>query len=107
MSDLTFEVTKFKQWAASLKGTFGEWECDYDRWNDLYIATKAAIVRHKSGEIPDDIADELVYAIARDNESEHLREQLLDTPNLLAELARRVISSRDRDAKWQIAVSVG
>jgi|688.fasta_scaffold258512_2 hypothetical protein len=103
---LTTEVTKFKQWQPPYAQRNGEWECDYEQWNDLWTAAKSAIFRFKDGDIPDDVANDLIFAIARDNETEIIREHLTEFPLLLSKLAKHVVPSQEKDAKWQIALSV-
>lgn len=104
--ELKTEVVKFKQWQPPHEQRNGEWECDYDQWDDLWAAAKSAVFRFKDGDIPDDVANDLLFAIARDNETELIREHLIEFPLLLSKLAKHVIPSQDQDAKWQIAVSV-
>lgn len=57
------------------------------------------------GVIPTLVADDLIYALGRDNEGENIRESLLAAPKLLTILAKHVTKSSHADAKWQIAIS--
>jgi hypothetical protein len=100
MPELHTEVIRFKQWALNHENKSGEWECDYEYWGDLFQSAESVINRCKDGEIPEDLAEDLLYAIARDNECEYLREFLLDAPLLLSKLAKLVISSHESEAKW-------
>ncbi len=104
--DLHAEVEKFKQWAPPYENTSGEWECEYEGWRDLWAAAESVIERFENGAIPSDVAGDLLYAIARDNETEHLRKRLVDAPGLLFHLAAYSVAYHDPCAKWQIAVSV-
>lgn len=106
MPELHGQVSKFKHWAATTDKRSGEWECEYEHWHDLYASASDAIAAYRDGSIPNAEADDLLYALARDNECEHIRETLLASPELIATLAKRVIISGDADAKWQIAISV-
>lgn len=100
------EVLRFKEWAPHHQGSYGEWECDYEHWNELWAATET-LMETCAHETPDlAIGGELLYTIARDNEIERLRCELLKYPELLRYLARIGIDCPDRDAKWQIVVSV-
>jgi HEAT repeat protein len=45
----------------------------------------------------------LLYAIARDNENEHIAEQLRKTPEKLYALAQAAVRSGETHAKWQVA----
>ena len=100
------EVAKFRTWAPSHEGTYGEWECDYDDWGSLTQAAEDLMREAATGEINEIDADNLLYTIARDNELEHLRRQLIDYPELLRALAKRATGYRDAVARWQIPVSV-
>jgi HEAT repeat protein len=106
MSELANEIAKFKDWAPLEKHRSGEWECDYEHWNELYAAAISLINLHNDGNITRELADELLYVIARDNECEHLRHCLLDAPLLLSKLAQLAVSSNESHAKWQIVTAV-
>jgi hypothetical protein len=106
ITDLHKQVKHFKHWADSADQCSGEWECDYEQWHDLWAAAIETIDVYRDGLIPTAVADDLLYALARDNECEHIRENLLVSPELIATLAKRVITMSDADAKWQIAISV-
>lgn len=106
LSELQQQVARFKRWASTANQSSGEWECDYENWQELLAAASDCIAAHRDGSIPSGVADDLLYAIARDNECEHIREMLLASPTLLAILATRAVSLDDADAKWQIAISV-
>lgn len=103
---LANEITRFKRWAPSHQGNYGEWECDYEHWDELWEAAEQSMKRC-AYEPPDiETSSDLLYAIARDNEIERLRDNLVKYPELLRHLARFGIDSSESDAKWQIAVSV-
>lgn len=106
MPELQREVERFKQWASSFVRCSAEWECEYEHWPDLLAAAREAIATHRDGRIPASIADDLLYALGRDNECESIREGLLESPELIATLAKRALLTDDADAKWQIAISV-
>lgn len=105
-TNLANEVARFKEWAPAHEGTYGEWECDYEHWDGLWAAAEDSMktCTHE----PPDVATsrDLLYAIARDNELERLRDELVKYPELLRHLARLAVDSSESDAKWQIAVSV-
>ncbi len=100
------EVAKFREWAPSHEGTYGEWECDYPGWPALTQAAEDMMVEALIGKINDIDADNLLYTIARDNEIEYLRRRLTGYPELLRTLAKRAASYPDAVARWQIPVSV-
>ncbi|WP_227245324.1 hypothetical protein [Paraburkholderia caribensis] len=49
----------------------------------------------------------MLYAIARDNEMEHIAQELSGRPEALLELARFALRSLEPDAKWQLAAQLG
>jgi HEAT repeat protein len=106
MLELQEQVEKFKHWAVTVVRRSGEWECDYEHWQGLWSSALGAIALYADGEISNAAADDLLYALARDNECEHIRENLVATPKLVTALAKRAVASGDADAKWQIAISV-
>jgi len=100
------EVARFREWASPHEGSYGEWECDYEHWDALWSATEE-MMAECAADLPDEgTSDDLLYAIARDNEIERLRRELVKYPVLLRHLALYAVDSPDADAKWQIAVSV-
>jgi hypothetical protein len=100
------EVARFKGWALERfpegRG-FGEWECDYEFWEDLY----AAFVDHLNEYTPDQWDDDdrsmLLYVLARDNEVQRLQAGMETRPHHLRKLAHTALRSADRDARWQLA----
>jgi len=100
------EIGKFKLWANKYSAQYGEWEMDYEKWGDLYLATKR-IMPNYIDKVPNNkITNDLLYVIARDNEREELRRELINYPKLLRYLAKYGTESTERDARWQIPVTV-
>jgi hypothetical protein len=106
MRELHQQIEDFKAWASSTDQRFGEWELNYEHWDSLYASAADAVTTFREGAIPPDVADDLLYALARDNECEHIRESLSESPELLSALAKRATVTGDAKAKWQIAVSL-
>ncbi len=105
-TSLANQVARFKEWAPSHEGTYGEWECDYQCWDELWAAAEESM-KCCAYEPPDiETSSDLLYAIARDNEIERLRRELVQYPELLRHLARFGVDSSEWAAKWQIVVSV-
>jgi hypothetical protein len=105
-TDLANQIARFKEWAPFHEGTYGEWECDYQYWDELWAAAEESMkcFAHE----PPDIrtSNDLLYAIARDNEIERLRDELAKYPELLRHLSRFGVDSPEWAAKWQLVVSV-
>ncbi len=104
---LQIEVGKFKAWAETypLADRYGEWECDYSNWGDLYEAVNNFLTSDLHGWSAEDL-NMLIYAIARDNECENIIRKLsTDQVFFLAEAA--TATSVEPDAKWQLVVALG
>ena len=103
------EVEKFKAWAVTypLANKYGEWECAYDNWPELYTAAFHFLETSRPEAWTEVNSNDLLYVIARDNECEILIVKLAETPNVLIELSRIAILSQESDAKWQLADRLG
>ena len=68
------EIERFRAWAASLrvKACPGEWGCDYSEWDAMCKAVLAFLASSSLPDWDDAEVRDLLYAIARDNESEYL-----------------------------------
>jgi len=99
---LEHEVARFRSWAENYSpGRFGEWECDYPDWGRLYTAVSDFISISNIRDWNQSVIGLLIYAIARDNECEHLAELLREDVNKLEFLATEALRSEESDAKWQ------
>jgi len=96
------EVAKFKAWAAVAfpEDQHGEWETEYEEWDGLYNA--ATCVLRQDAAWTDEEINLLLYAVARDNETELLAGQVPNDRLLL--FARAALISEERDAKWQLVI---
>lgn len=101
------EVLRFRKWAPRHEGTYGEWECDFEHWIDLYDATEEKIKGITLEDLDESLLRDLLYVLGRDNECERVREFLMNYPALLRVLANRAIALGDADARWQLAKSIG
>jgi hypothetical protein len=104
------EVGRFREWANRYlpDRRYGEWECDYDHWGDLYAAVLEYVAARPPETWSDEESEAVLYAIARDNEIEHLAGEIrLRRPDTLLALAGRALTAGDADAKWQLAVGLG
>ena len=99
-------LERFRRWGDSTfcAGRFGEWECDYEDWGEIYASVRA-VLRTAIECWDDETKRLLIYAIARDNEAEVISEEL--TEEQLLALAADSICSDERDAKWQLAKQLG
>jgi hypothetical protein len=110
VADLLTEVTRFRTWASEhFPGRrLGEWECDYDHWDDFY----AAVLNHVAASEPEawsgDEMQAVLYSLARDNEREHIAEVIRTRyPATLVALANAALVQSEPDARWQLADQLG
>ena len=106
-ADFESEVEKFRLWAPPHKDTYGEWEEDYDNWSELVSATELLINSGSYNNPDQSLTDDLLYAIARDNECGRISDILEDNLVLLEYLTIHGVKSNEWHAKWQLAVLVG
>lgn len=103
------EVARFRQWAAKipLETRSGEWECDYPDWQSVWAAAKHLIETVPTVNWTTALKDNFLYAVARDNETGNIADQLLGRSDALLVLAAQAIHSVEIDAKWQMAARLG
>jgi hypothetical protein len=107
------EIERFRTWADSCSSTpheqrLGEWECGYGHWSDIYDAVLGFVAARPFDSWSADEVQAVLYAVARDNEMEHLAEELrCRRPELLAELAQRSVEIGEWNARWQLADQLG
>ena len=105
---LSHEVARFKTWASGFpEPRSGEWECDYNEWDALYTAAVDFIRSLSPGKWSSPEVSDLLYAIARDNESEFLVDVVAENQDNLLKLSSLALSSPESDAKWQLADRLG
>ena len=110
MADLMTEVGRFREWAGAYPhaGRYGEWECDYGAWPSLHEAVLEFVGRRPFGSWSDAEVRAVLYAIARDNEIQHLSRVTRERhPELVPPLARAALRVGERDDRWQLAVELG
>ena len=110
MADLLTEVDRFRGWAGNYPpgSRSGEWECDYGHWNDLYAAVLNYVAATPPEAWSDEASQAVLYAIARDNECQHLAHEVrLHHPATLVAVARAALCRGEPDAKWQLADELG
>ncbi len=86
----------------------GEWECEYERWGNLYNAVLNYVAYVPLEDWPDEVLQAVLYAVARDNEIQHLPvRSAFGTQLKLVALARAALTQGETDAKWQLAEEHG
>lgn len=110
MSDLLTEVGRFQEWAGqhSPVPRSGEWEFYYPNWGDLYQAVFEFVAGKPFPTWSPEEVGAVLYALARDNESEHIAEELCSLyPELLMPLTQAALQFDDPQARWQLAEALG
>jgi hypothetical protein len=103
-------VDRLRRWADSIpvERRHGEWDSEYPGWPDLYTCWD----RFREGTLPSEWTraetEAILYALARDNEAEHLAGSLaaLSTEELV-HLVDGAVHGGEEDARWQLAVVLG
>lgn len=101
------EIEKFKSWAITANKSFGEWETEYPDWDRIYSAIRQIIRENPIAEWSEQIINDVLYILARDNECEIIINILKDEPNQLIFLANKALIYSDYNARWQIAFGLG
>lgn len=110
MTDPLFiEIEKFDNWARSQYDTLqddigGEWECNYKNWNVIYSAFENFLIHTDPNNWTENQKEQLLYIIARDNESGYLADLLNESALII--LTKLAITNGQRDIKWQLAVQL-
>lgn len=108
-NQLFIEINKFDNWAQSQfdlpqDDIGGEWECNYEKWDDIYKPFENFIATIDPKQLTNKQKNRLLYIIARDNESQYLSSILDD--HFLTILTEQSISTGHKDDKWQLAVQL-
>lgn len=84
----------------------GEWEIDLDEFYDMCNVIFEIIETISCDEATEQMLDDILFGIARDNECSRIIEVLLKFPEWYALLCRQVLSTDYINAKWQFAESL-
>jgi HEAT repeat protein len=104
-----YEVERFRRWAAatSVQERTPEWEFEYPDWGTLYDAVRIFLASSSAHSWVQGQIDDLLFAIARDNEGEILADEIEEYPDMLLAWSEMAIFSPEVDAKWQLAARLG
>jgi HEAT repeat protein len=107
--DLILEVARFRRWADDfpIENRSPEWECDYPDWRSLYEAVLGLVSSRPFQHWSEVELEAVLYAVARDNEIQHLAREIRSYPELLFALAKIAAECGEPDAKWQLAEELG
>lgn len=106
------KVSAFKKWAMkhypliTEDNDSGEWEIGIKEFEDMCDCAIKLIVNLPCGKSTDQIIDDVLYAIARDNECSRIVQILSGFPNWYSTLCKQSLASTYTNAKWQFAESI-
>jgi hypothetical protein len=109
LSEFRRAIGEFRAWATDFpsREKSGEWECAFDQWPKVHAAVSDYLEAYPPRQWTDDVVDLLLYILARDNEIEWLKKELIKRPDHLLTLAGAGVASNERDARWQLADALG
>jgi len=103
------EIEKFRAWSRQLDQTpeearTGQWERGYDQWDAIDAAFVNFISTSEPANWTGEVAEALLYLIARDHASEIFADLVAAHPDKLRLLARRAVDAQSPASKWQLVV---
>ena len=104
------EVARFRKWALvrhDLGLTHENWLLDYDRWRVLKKSYRALFLSIPFEGWTQLTWDNIIFVLARDNETEELAGCLAEDLEMLIATAKQVLETDETEAKWQIAAKLG
>lgn len=105
-------VNRFKSWAKenfpwrNEENDNGDWGFICDEFDDMCGQIVNVIVETSVDEATEQMIDDMLYGIARDNECSYIIENLLEYPEWYSFLCRRCLETGYTNAKWQFAESL-
>jgi len=102
-------ISDFRRWANANSSSekSAEWETEYEYWQNVADAFKAFLDLSEPNDWSRDDTESVLYILARDNECETLKGELIAHPGHLLALARAGIHSTEDEARWQLADALG
>lgn len=86
----------------------GSWDCDYDNWREVHATAITFLADIPFSEWTDAEIDAVLFALARDNECEILRDWIEKRGNeTVIAVADFAIAKGEQDARWQVAKALG
>ncbi len=105
-------VCKFKRWAKRNYPTKtedndnGEWELESNEFDKMYDNIIEIIKNTFSHSATEQMIDDILYGIARDNEASRIIDVLKNFPEWYSVLCRQCLKTNYTNAKWQFAESL-
>lgn len=106
---LNREVGNFRNWASNypVAERSGEWECDYPDWAAITTEFIRFIEQTDCNHWSDSEIQDVLFILARDNESEILIDELSKHRKCFFFLLKEAVGCDEPDAKWQFADRLG
>ncbi|MFC4217202.1 HEAT repeat domain-containing protein [Pseudophaeobacter arcticus] len=101
------EIKRFKDWASRSLHETAEWELQYPDWPRFEVSFFAFLNETDSTNWDRQTWDDVLYAVARDNECENFIDKISEDVPVLVSLAQKAVKSDETQAKWQIAEYLG
>lgn len=101
------EVRRFRDWADSVEHRSLIWEMNYPDWHRLQTAFLTFLDQTDKANWDEQDWQNVLYAVARDNENKYFIGAISDDPSLLKSVSLKVLESDETDARWQIAECLG
>jgi HEAT repeat protein len=101
------EVARFKDWSIRSSHSSAEWELEYPDWSRFESSFLAFINKVDCANWEPHEWDDVLYAVARDNECEKFIDIIAEDVSVLISLAQKAVRSDETQAKWQIAERLG
>jgi HEAT repeat protein len=103
------EIAQFKTWSRQLDQTpeeerTGKWEGTYAHWNAVDAAFIDFVNKSNLADWTEEVAEALLYLIARDRASEIFADLVAAQPDKLQFLARQAVDAKSPASKWQLVV---
>ncbi|NEW09929.1 HEAT repeat domain-containing protein [Paenibacillus sp. SYP-B3998] len=100
------EVESFYEWSNSQVKEY-EWDSMYPNWTRAYTYSVELFNNEDFNTWNDEIINNVLYLIARDNECEEISSNLVNYPELLLFLAKKGLHYNESDTRWQLAHYLG
>ena len=103
---LEAQADQFRVWAQTAYPgqRFGEWECDYQNWGEIYSAFSLFLRECPFSDWSEEAIETVLYLVARDNESGILTSEIAEEPHRLLFIAQKGANSAERDAKVSLVM---
>lgn len=104
MHPIFYSIDKFRKWADLQERKYLLWECDFPKWEEIHSLFGVYLTDTSFFDWTEAEVTELLYILARDNDSQAIIRMIAEDDALLLFLAEQALTYGEPDAKWQLAV---